>query len=120
MTQDIITPHTLRSPRLPFFVYAASMFAAVVWCFLLSMLDNEVPSTSDNHFARYEIAFFLMYGVPVMACILWFTRAVQKRGYTPHKALLWSIPLGCLCGTVFVLLAIGVMVVWMKFFNGQY
>lgn len=110
---------TLRLPRLPFFVYAASMFAAVVWCFLLSMLDNEAPTTTA-FFERYMPAMFLMYGIPIMISILWFTRAVQKRGYTPHKVLLWSIPLGCLCGTVFVLLAIGVMVVWMKFFNGQY
>jgi hypothetical protein len=31
--------------QLPFVVYAASILSAVVWCMVLSMIDNEAPET---------------------------------------------------------------------------
>jgi hypothetical protein len=107
---------TLAAQRLrfPLSVYTASILAAVAWRFILSLVDNEAEAlTTESFMRRYIPAIFVMYGIPIVTTILWLTRAVQKRGYSTRKALLWSIPLGCLCGTVFVLLAIGVYyIIW--------
>jgi hypothetical protein len=99
--------------QLPFVVYASSILSAVVWCMVLSMFDREAPATAI-FFEKYLPAVFLLYGLPVVACILWFTIAVQERGYRSVQALKWSIPLGCLCGTVFTLLVFGVLYGWVK------
>jgi hypothetical protein len=99
--------------QFPFPMYAASILSAVVWCMVLSMIDNEAPKTAV-FFEKYLPAMSLLYGIPIAACILCFTIAVQERGYRPVQTLKWSIPLGCLCGTVFALLVFGILYGWMK------
>jgi hypothetical protein len=99
--------------QLPFVVYAASILSAVVWCMVLSMIDNEAPETV-TFFEKYLPAMSLLYGIPIAACIVCFTIAIQQRGYRSVQTLKWSIPLGCLCGTVFTLLVIGTFYGWMK------
>jgi hypothetical protein len=99
---------------LPVLVYAASILSAVAWCVLLGIIDNETPDTATLLQRYLDPMALLWYGLPVGLCILCFTIAVQERGYRPVQALKWSIPLGCLCGTVFALLVFGILYGWMK------
>lgn len=103
--------------RLPFAVYIASLLASVVWCIILGIIDNEAPTTATFIERYLDLMAWLWYGLPVTICILWLTVVIRRRGYRPLSALRWSIPLGCLCGTLLGLVIIGTIYGWIRLTN---
>lgn len=109
---------SVRLPRIitqtPLRIYAVSITSALIWCYVLGIIDNESDSTQTFLVRHFDLYGFLWYGVPVAVCILWLVGSAARRGHNLNKALLWTIPLGCVAGTAIALIVFAIVFGFMK------
>ncbi|MCU0426528.1 MAG: hypothetical protein MUF71_12975 [Candidatus Kapabacteria bacterium] len=98
----------------PAWFFAIALPLSLAWCLVLGIIDNEADQ-SKPFFERYaNPLMWLWYGLPTFVSMLWLMSVAMKQKHSVMLGALWSIPLGCLLGTVIALPAFAVVFGFMR------
>jgi hypothetical protein len=100
--------------NVPMSFYILALPVSLAWCLVLGIIDNEADM-SRPFLERYlDPLMWLWYGLSVYVSILWLASIAKRRGQNFGQTLAWTIPLGCVLGTVIGLVAFALVFGFMK------
>ena len=121
--ETIVSNHSNPSPikrfvtslaNAPMSFYFLALPVSLALCLVLGIIDNEAD-LGRPFLERYlDPLMWLWYGLPVYISILWLASIAKRRRHHFWQTLAWTIPLGCLLGTVIGLVAFALVFGFMK------
>jgi hypothetical protein len=100
--------------NVPMSFYILALPLSLAWCLVLGVIDNE-SDASRPFLERYlDPLMWLWYGLPVYGSILWLASIAQRRGHSCWQTVVWTVPLGCILGTIIGLVAFAIVFGFMK------